>query len=82
MHPAGKVIIGLILIALGLGLFMDEVSPWLVGYPWITSFVTVLAGVIPIMLVLIGLFVVWLEIDEIRAQKELKTETEGKKRKK
>ncbi len=73
MHPAGKIIVGLILIAIGLGLFFDEVSPWLVGYQWITAFITVLAGIIPIMLILVGLFVVWLEIDEIRAQKELKT---------
>ncbi len=81
MHPAGKLITGLILIAIGLGLFLDEVSPWLIGYQWITAFVTVVAGIIPILLILVGLFVVWLEIDEMRAQKELK-ETKPKKAKK
>jgi len=81
MHPAGKIILGLVLIVVGLGLFADEVSPWLLGYPWITAFVTVLAGVIPVLLVLVGLFIVWLEMDELKAQRGLK-ETGSKKSKK
>ena len=73
MHPAGKVVIGLILIIIGLGLFLDSVTPIVgTGVQWITNFLVVLTGVIPIFLIVVGLFVVWLEVDELKAQKELK----------
>ena len=73
MHPAAKVVIGLILILIGLGLFMDSVTPlFRTGVEWLTNFIIVLTGVIPIFLIVLGLFVVWLEVDELRAQKELK----------
>lgn len=77
MHPAVKVIIGLILIIIGLGLFVDSVYPILgvlgtFGIDWLKNFITVLTGVIPIFLIIVGLFIVWLEMDEMRAQKELK----------
>jgi hypothetical protein len=74
MHPAAKVLIGLILILLGLGLFVDSVMPLIWGYPWLENFIIVLTGIIPIFLIIIGLFVVWLEVDELKAQKELKAE--------
>ncbi|MFQ5648045.1 MAG: hypothetical protein ACE5FW_02305 [Candidatus Aenigmatarchaeota archaeon] len=75
MHPAGKIVIGLILIIIGLGLFVDSVSPLIgTGVQWLTNFVVVLTGVIPIFLIVLGLFVVWLEVDELRARKELKGE--------
>lgn len=79
MHPALKIIIGLILIIIGLGLFVDSVYPILgvlgtFGIDWLRNFIVVLTGVIPIFLIIVGLFVVWLEMDELRAQKELKKE--------
>jgi len=73
MHPAAKIVIGLVLIIIGLGLFVDSVMPIVgTGIEWLTNFVIVLTGIIPIFLIVIGLFVVWLEVDELRAQKELK----------
>ena len=73
MHPVIKVIIGLILIIVGLGLFMDSVYPIIgTSVQWLSNFIIVLTGIIPIFLIIIGLFIVWLEIDELRAQKELK----------
>ena len=80
MHPAVKVVIGLILIIIGLGLFADELTPLISQYrgiptvPWFTNFLIVLTGVIPIFLILVGLFVVWLEADELKARKELAVE--------
>lgn len=79
MHPSLKIIIGLILIVIGLGLFVDSVIPIMgvlgtFGIDWLRNFITVLTGVIPIFLIIVGLFVVWLEMDELRAQKELKKE--------
>lgn len=78
MHPAGKVIGGLILIAIGLGLF---VLPEVQIVNWLGNFITVLTGVIPIFLIIIGLFVVWLEADELKTQKELSKPMEEEKEK-
>lgn len=86
MHPAAKVIIGLILIIIGLGLFVDSVTPILgvqgtFGIDWLTNFIVVLTGVIPIFLILVGLFVVWLEIDELKSQKEIAEEKKADEKK-
>ncbi len=84
MHAAVKVIAGLIILLIGLGLFVDSVTPSLrtaLRFPagilkidWIGNFIIVLTGVIPIFLILIGLFVVWLELDEMKMERELKAE--------
>jgi chromate transport protein ChrA len=85
MHAAAKILIGLILIAIGLGLFVDSISPivgtsdWFPG-DWLTNFLIVLTGFIPPFLILIGLFVVWLEIDEIKAEREIRAEEAKEKR--
>lgn len=76
MHAAVKIIIGLILILIGLGLFVDSVYPLfgstsiIPGVDWLANFIVVLTGVIPIFLILLGLFVVWLEADELKTAKE------------
>lgn len=80
MHAAVKVLIGLILIVLGLGMFADEIAPVIPYYQSqaISHFFLVLEGVVPIFFILVGLFVVWLEVDELKAQKELNREVEKK----
>jgi len=81
MHAAVKILIGFVLIAVGLGLFIDEISPIVgLGVNWLTNFVIVLTGVIPPFLILLGLFIVWLEIDEIKAERELREEEEKLKK--
>jgi hypothetical protein len=92
MGTALKVLIGLILIIIGLGLFVDSVRPVVnpifggsgqfLGVDWLGNFLIVLTGVIPPFLILVGLFVVWLEIDELKAERELKKEEEEEKKKK
>jgi hypothetical protein len=75
MHVAVKVLIGLILIIIGLALFV--LSPMaILGYTidWIKNFVILVTGIIPIFLIILGLFVVWLELDELKAQRELARE--------
>ena len=77
MHAAAKVIIGLILLVIGLGLLANGVlfeDIGIGGRIWFNSFITVIVGVIPPLLILVGLFVIWLELDEIKAEKELKAE--------
>ena len=80
MHAAIKVLIGLIMIVLGLGIFADEIAPVIPYYQSqaISSFFLVFEGLIPIFLILVGLFVVWLEVDELKAQRELSVESEPK----
>jgi hypothetical protein len=75
MHAAVKVVIGLVFILIGLGLFVDSVYP-LFGAElcpkcaWLDNFIIVVTGVIPIFLILLGLFIVWLEADELKTAKE------------
>jgi len=86
MHAGAKVVVGLIVLAIGLFLFVDSVFPivgsnaWIPG-DWLTNFLIVLTGVIPIFLILVGLFVVWLEVDELKAQKELSKEEKKEEKK-
>jgi protein-S-isoprenylcysteine O-methyltransferase Ste14 len=87
MHAAVKVIIGLVLILIGLGLFVDSVYPisgakGTMGIDWLGNFIIVVTGVIPIFLILLGLFIVWLEADDLKTSKEFekpKEEKPGKK---
>jgi len=86
MNAGAKILIGLIVIAIGLFFFVDSVYPilgtnsWIPG-DWLTNFLIVLSGVIPVFLILVGLFVVWLEVDELNAQKELAKEEKKEEKK-
>jgi uncharacterized membrane protein len=89
MHAAVKILIGLVLVLVGLGLFVDSVYPWMpvmgsrgpIGIDWLGNFIVVLTGVIPIFFILVGLFIVWLEADELKTSKEFE-EPEEKEEKK
>lgn len=74
MGATVKLIVGLVLLVIGLLLFADSLG--LHVFPgnvnWWGNFLTVLTGVVPILLILLGLFVIWLEMDEMKAGKELK----------
>ncbi|MBN2330413.1 MAG: hypothetical protein JXC85_01230 [Candidatus Aenigmarchaeota archaeon] len=80
MGAAAKILLGLIIIAIGFGLFLDSPSLGLwssvTGINWWNNFIIVLTGVIPALLILVGLFIVWLEADELSAEKEMAVETE------
>ncbi len=82
MHAAVKVIIGIIILVIGLGFFVDSAyNNAITGVEihWLENFVIVLTGIIPIFLILLGLFVIWLEVDELKAEKEFKVEEEKEK---
>ncbi len=71
MRGAAKALIGLIVLAVGVAMFADE---WgFHAFPgtikWWSSFLTVLAGAIPVVLILVGLFIVWLEWDQMKVRK-------------
>lgn len=87
MHPLIKVLIGVVLLVVPLALytydFVSEKPLTLFGgsVPLLSSLKTVLLGSIPLFVMLIGLFIVWLELDEWRIEKELKVEEEKEKKK-
>ncbi len=80
MGAAVKILLGLIIIAVGFGLFLDtpDLGIWnsVTGINWWNNFIIVLTGVIPALLILVGLFIVWLEADELSAEKEMGAENE------
>ncbi len=85
MGAGAKIVIGLVLIAIGLFFFVDSVFPMIQAWlpvDWLGNFIVVLTGIIPFFLIVIGLFVVWLEVDELKAQKELEREEKEEKEKK
>jgi hypothetical protein len=81
MNAAVKLLAGLVFIIIGLGLLADSVMPIIgvkgtFGIDWFANFVIVLTGIIPPFIILLGFFIVWLEMDEMKAEKELKKEEE------
>ncbi len=85
MNAAIKLLVGLLLIVIGLAVLLDSVYPILgvagiFGINWFDNLVIVVTGVLPAFFILLGLFVVWLEVDEMKAEKELKKEEEKAKK--
>ena len=86
MHPLTKMLIGIILLLVPLGAYAYEYTTGVktiygIRVPLLSSLKTVLLGIVPPFLILIGLFVIWLELDEWRIEKELKAEEKKEKRK-
>jgi hypothetical protein len=88
MHPAIKLLIGIIFLVVPLGLYAyefmyenplkipgTEIQLNLKGSLW-----TVLQGTIPLFVLVVGLFIIWLELDEWRIEKELKEEEKKEKK--
>lgn len=74
MNPAVKIIIGLILIAASVYYIVKGVPGYFEpGWP---ALLTVIKGLVPLAILLLGIFVVWLEWDELRIERELKSEEE------
>jgi len=88
MHPLAKLLIGIILLIVPLGLYAYEFmygaqfSILGVNLNLLRALWTVLQGMIPPFLIVIGLFIIWLELDEWRIEKELKAEEKKAKKKK
>ena len=88
MHPAIKLLIGIILLVVPLGLyayeFMYPGTHFFQGTPYEihlrASLWTVLQGIIPPFVLVIGLFIIWLELDEWKIEKELKEEEKKEKK--
>jgi hypothetical protein len=73
MHPIGKLIIGIILVVGS------------IYYVWnyaVLELITVLKGAIPVIVFLLGIFIVWLELDELKIERELAKEEKKTRKKK
>jgi hypothetical protein len=66
LHPIAKIVIGAILI---MG------SAWVVCMYTLDEFWLIVKGIVPPLVFIVGLFIVWLECDELRIERELKQET-------
>ncbi len=88
MHALAKVFIGIVLFLVPLVLYAYEylyhVNPTFMGIQFnlLGSLWIVLQGIIPPMLMILGLFVVWLELDEWKIDRELKAEEKKQSKKK
>ncbi len=73
MGPVGKLIIGLVFIALGLAaLGGDALRTYGISVPlsslWLPALIIVVAGTLPAFLILVGIFVVWIELEELKTR--------------
>ncbi len=80
MHPLTKALIGIILMIVS-AWWVWKGSAMYIGRSGIEDLITVLNGAVPVFVFLLGLFIVWLEYDEWKIEKELEKE-EKKLRKK
>ena len=76
MHPIIKVIIGAILVIGSVYYIINGIDmPGVLKIkPAISDVKIVINGIIPPLVFLLGIFIIWLELDELRIEKELKTE--------
>ncbi|MEM5829459.1 MAG: hypothetical protein QW040_01880 [Candidatus Aenigmatarchaeota archaeon] len=96
MHPAIKIVIGLLLIVAGVywifygptaSSLSAKIAPYLTPLgiratgAW-NDFVLLLNGGLPPLVVLIGIFIVWLEWDEWKIERELAAEEKKTRKKK
>lgn len=90
MNPLMKLLVGLVLLVIPLALYVYDfmrVGPVLsvpvagkaVNLRLLESLSVVLQGLVPPFVMLVGLFIVWLELDEWKIEKELKREEEKEK---
>ena len=85
MHPIGKIIIGVILVLAPIWYIWIEPlnkGPYNLGLDPKRDLATVVNGIVPILVILVGLFMIWLEMDELRIERELKAEERKASRKK
>jgi hypothetical protein len=66
LHPIAKIVIGAILIV---------GSAWVVYKYTLDEFWLIVKGIVPPLVFIVGLFIVWLEYDELRIERDLKQET-------
>jgi hypothetical protein len=72
MHPIFKITFGAILLVASIWYMYVSASAQ-------QALVTVIKGVVPPFVALVGVFVIWLELDELKIEGETKSEKAAKK---
>jgi len=82
MNPLIKAIIGVILVIASLYYILYPIK-WLPRTisPALPDVIVVLNGAIPVFVLLLGIFIIWLEWDEWKIEKELEKEEKKLKKK-
>ena len=72
MHPLAKALIGVLIVVAALYFIFAGIPGYL--KPALPDVLTVLNGAIPLFVILLGIFVAWLEWDEWKIERELTKE--------
>jgi uncharacterized membrane protein YwzB len=72
-----KILIGALMMIISVWWAFQGSGQYL-GRSYLNDLITLLNAGIPIVVFVIGLFILWLELDELRIEKELKTEKKKK----
>jgi len=68
MHPIIKILFGAILLISSIWyIYTNQYGAW-------GDFLTVVNGLVPPFIALIGVFIIWLELDELKIGKEIRAE--------
>lgn len=71
MRAEGKVLAGIILVVASTWWILQG-SQMYIGRSGVADLKTVINGIVPALVFLLGIFVVWLEFDEMKIEKEIK----------
>lgn len=75
MHAIIKIIFGAILLIGSITyIYSNQYGAW-------SDFLTVVNGIVPPFVALMGLFIIWLELDELKVKKEIQRSGRKSKRK-
>ena len=70
MHPAVGFVVGIVLTLVGLALFFaPQLQPGGDQLFWVKALVTIVAGFVPLLLIVLGIFLAWLQIGELKTKK-------------
>jgi hypothetical protein len=72
MHPLAKALIGVLIVVAALYYIFAGIPGYL--KPALSDVLTVLNGAIPLFVILLGIFIAWLEWDEWKIERELAKE--------
>lgn len=78
MHPIVKILIGAILLILSVAYVYRNSGSGIFGMGALDAFLVMINGLVPPFVALLGLFIVWLELDELKIQREIKAESKKK----
>jgi cell division protein FtsX len=78
MGPIAKMFIGVLLMV---GSVVAVIASIGTQFDLLKALITVVLGVVPALVFLIGVFIVWLEWDELKIERELAKEEEEEKKK-